>query len=260
MLLLSGSAQAQVSLVTFSVMGDTPYSVSDVQKLKYQLANLNHDNEFVVHLGDIKTSLMPCSENWYEMVARILRKSPKPLFIIPGDNEWNDCPNPKEAWKFWTRYFLHFDKQWPTNRHIDRDPQHPENFAFVSKGVLFVGINLVGGKILDPIQWSSQDRDNIKWIEAQWKNSNKSISRLVIFGHALPSKNHQEFFTLLQHFAQSFERPILYLHGDGHFWQRDYPFMLENIWRVQVQAGGSAKPVTVMITNDPEEPFVFVRE
>ena len=167
MVFISGPTQAQVSLITFSVLGDTPYSTRDARKLKYQITNLSHSNEFAIHLGDIKTSRMPCSENWYQMVARILRQSPKPLFIIPGDNEWNDCFNPEEAWELWTRYFLHFDKQWPTNRRINRDSRHPENFAFVSNGVLLVGINLVGGKVLDPIQWALQDRDNIEWIETQ---------------------------------------------------------------------------------------------
>jgi len=259
-LILNGSTQGQVSLIAFSVMGDTPYSASDAQKLKYQLANLRPSNEFAVHLGDIKTGLMPCSESWYQMVARILRQSPRPLFIIPGDNEWNDCFNPKDAWKLWTHYFLHFDTHWPTNKHIDRDPRHPENFAFVSNGVLFVGINLVGGKVLDPIQWVLQDQDNIEWIKARWRNSNKSISRLVIFGHALPSENHRDFFVLLQRFAHSFEKPILYLHGDGHFWEEEYPFMSKNIWRVQIQQGGRANPVTVMVTDDSDEPFVFIRK
>ena len=77
---------------------------------------------------------------------------------------------------------------------------------------------------------------------------------------ALASRNHRKFFILLQRFAQSFAKPILYLHGDGHFWQREYPFMSKHIWRVQVQQGGSANPVTVMVTDDPKEPFVFVRE
>ena len=123
-----------------------------------------------------------------------------------------------------------------------------------------MGINLVGGKVLDPIQWALQDRDNIEWIETQWQNSNKSIARLVIFGHALPSENHRDFFVLLQRFAQSFEKPILYLHGDGHVWQKDYPFMSKNIWRVQIEQGSDANPVTVIVTDDPDEPFVFVRK
>ena len=122
-----------------------------------------------------------------------------------------------------------------------------------------MGINLVGGKVLDPIKWALQDRDNIQWIESQMRDHTQSISRLVIFGHALPSRNHRTFFFMLNSVAQSLEKPILYIHGDGHNWVHDYPFTAKNILRVQVENGGRANPVTVSVTNDPDEPFVFVR-
>ena len=258
-MLLASSALAEQPLITFSVMGDTPYSASDARKLHHQLANLNPSSAFAVHLGDIKTGIMPCSDSRYQQVANILRQSPKRLFIIPGDNDWNDCSDPQEAWGLWTRHFLHFDNQWTNSLSVMRDARHPENFAFMSKGVLFVGINLVGGKVIDPIEWAIQDRDNIQWIESQMRDHTRSIFRLVIFGHALPSRNHRTFFFMLNGMAQSFEKPILYIHGDGHNWVHDYPFTAKNILRVQVENGGRANPVTVTVTNDPDEPFVFVR-
>ncbi len=258
-LLLTSSAFADQSLIKFSVMGDTPYSATDARKLKHQIAHLNPDSEFVIHLGDIKTGITPCVDSWYQHVANILRQSPKRLFIIPGDNEWNDCVDPQEAWGLWTRYFLHFDNQWTNSLHVVRDRRHPENFSFVSNGVLIVGINLVGGKVLDPMEWALQDRDNIEWIETQIHNHEQPISRLVIFGHALPSRKHRIFFTMLNSLAHSFRNPILYIHGDGHNWEKDYPFTAKNILRVQVKNGGSANPVIVTVTNDPDEPFVFVR-
>jgi len=258
-ILVASSALAEQPLITFSVMGDTPYSVGDARKLQHQIAHLNPDSEFVIHLGDIKTGITPCVDSWYKRVANILRQSPKRLFIIPGDNEWNDCLDPQEAWGFWTRYFLHFDNQWTNSLHVVRDGRHPENFAFMSNGVLFVGINLVGGKVLDPIKWALQDRDNIQWIDMQRHNTGQPISHIVIFGHALPSRDHRTFFIMLNRVAQSFGKPILYIHGDGHWWIQDYPFTAKNILRVEVEQGSRANPVTVTVTNHPGEPFVFVR-
>ncbi len=258
-MLLASSALAEQPLITFSVMGDTPYSVGDARKLKHQIAHLNPDSEFVIHLGDIKTGITPCVDSWYQHVANILQQSPKRLFIIPGDNEWNDCFDPEEAWGLWTRYFLHFDNQWTNSLQVVRDGRHPENFAFVSNGVLFVGINLVGGKVLDPIEWAFRDRDNIEWIESQWQNQKRLISNLVIFGHAMPASNHRTFFSMLNRMAQSFGKPMLYIHGDEHKWKKDYPFTAKNILRVEVEPGGRANPITVTVTNDPDEPFVFVR-
>ena len=256
---LVSPALAAQTLIQFSAMGDTPYGVIDARKLAYQLANLNPKSEFVIHLGDIKTGITPCSGSWYQQVADILRKSPKPLFIIPGDNEWNDCFDPEEAWRLWTRYFLHLDTQWPDTFQVSRDNRHLENFAFALNGVLFVGINLVGGKVLDPIQWSLQDQDNIQWIEWQLQEHKQTISRLVIFGHALPARKHRTFFSMLNRVAQSLKKPILYLHGDGHKWIKDYPFDAKNMLRVEVDNGGSANPVTIKVTDNPDEPFVFVR-
>jgi len=250
---------AEQTLIQFSAMGDTPYGIIDTRKLTHQLTNLNPNSAFAIHLGDIKSGLMPCSESWYQQIANILRQSPKRLFIIPGDNEWNDCLNPEEAWIFWTRYFLHFDNQWPDTFPVLRDNRHLENFAFVSNEVLFVGINLVGGKVLDSIQWSLQDRDNIKWIETQLHDKKQAISRLVIFGHALPNRQHRTFFIMLNDLAQSFGKPILYMHGDGHEWIQDYPFPAKNILRVEVEQGSKANPVNVIVTDDPDEPFVFKR-
>ena len=41
--------------------------------------------------------------------------------------------------------------------------------------------------------------------------------------------------------AEQFEKPILYLHGDGHRWIHDRPGAAKNILRVQVDQGGIAK-------------------
>jgi len=122
-----------------------------------------------------------------------------------------------------------------------------------------VGINLVGGKVLDPIEWTLQDRDNIHWIESQLRDYKQSISRLIIFGHARSSRDHRTSFIMLNLMAQSLGKPMLYLHGVGHKWKKDYPFTAQNILRVQVENGGSANPVTVKITKDPDEPYVFIR-
>ena len=142
---------------------------------------------------------------------------------------------------------------------MTRDPQHPENFAFTANGVVFIGINLVGGKVLDPIAWSIHDRDNIEWIKTQLAKADAPISRLVLFGHAMPDRKHRTFFAILNAVAQSFAKPILYLHGDGHTWIKDFPFDAKNILRVEVEPGGRANPLTVTVTDDPAEPFMFER-
>ena len=92
-------------LVSFYAMGDTPYAIEDHTLLIAQLHNLPiNDALFAIHLGDIKTGSSKCEEPAYYRVAEYLRTSQLPMFIIAGDNEWNDCKNPKMAWGFWSKH------------------------------------------------------------------------------------------------------------------------------------------------------------
>ena len=94
------------TLVTFCVMGDVPYSDGDDGILPKQLEEIPQAAEFVIHVGDIKSGKTPCNEEVYIKVSCMLAKSPKPLFIIPGDNEWNDCTDPAPSWTYWKSTFL----------------------------------------------------------------------------------------------------------------------------------------------------------
>ena len=82
------------STVTFYAMGDVPYAPEEDQLLPKQIADLPTDGRFLIHVGDIKNGATPCDEAIYIKVASMLAKSKLPTFIIPGDNEWNDCENP----------------------------------------------------------------------------------------------------------------------------------------------------------------------
>ncbi|MEC9206382.1 MAG: hypothetical protein VYE62_00315, partial [Pseudomonadota bacterium] len=136
-------------LAAFYAMGDTPYAPEDHALLVAQLHNMPSDALFAVHLGDIKTGASKCEEVVYYRVAEYLRTSRLPLFIVPGDNEWNDCSNPESAWGLWTRYLMGFDLHWTDALSVDRHPERDDLFAFFQTGVLFVGVNVVGGKVHD---------------------------------------------------------------------------------------------------------------
>ena len=145
-------------LVTFYAMGDVPYKPEEDRLLPSQIADLPDDGQFVVHVGDIKSGSTPCDESVFQKVSGMLSKSRTPVFIIPGDNEWNDCADPSQAWTFWNQYFRRFDRRWNHTIPIFRQIEHEENFSFVINDVLFVGINLVGGYVHDPGEWQTAPR------------------------------------------------------------------------------------------------------
>ena len=246
-------------LAAFYAMGDTPYAPEDHALLVAQLHNMPSDGLFAVHLGDIKTGASQCEEVVYYRVAEYLRTSRLPLFIVPGDNEWNDCSNPEAAWRLWTRYLMGFDLHWTDALSVDRHPERDDLFAFFQTGVLFVGVNVVGGKVHDPEEWAQRHALCAKWIEAQVDRYRSDIERLVIIGHATPRGKHADFFGEVERIAIDLDRPVLYIHGDGHRWERERLFDTDNVLRVQVDQGGKAPPVRVGITDDSETPFVFDR-
>ena len=203
----------------FYAIGDVPYSPQDAVSLRQQILALPSDADFLIHVGDIRAAEvgLPCRIEDYQLVADILQNSSTPVFIVPGDNEWNDCPNINQGWTHFNDTFVGFEgKHWNHNFEIERMPGRPESFAFVHKGSLFIGLNLVGGLLHDGLEWF--DRLST---QAQWMISLVRKHRLptVLFGHANPNAAHSSFFVAIQEFIQNeLENsiPILYVNGDKH--------------------------------------------
>lgn len=245
--------------VVFYAMGDVPYEPAEDTLLPRQISELPRDAEFVVHVGDIKSGATPCDEAVYNKVFGMLTQSKPTVFIVPGDNEWNDCANPDQAWKYWRKYFTRFDRRWAHRFPVFRQIEQQENFSFVHEGVLFVGLNIVGGRLHDPQEWKRRHADNLDWTRRNLQKFAADVSSLVLFGHAKPVENHDDFFKPFSKVAVEFGKPILYLHGDGHRWIHDHPFAAKNILRVQVDQGGIAPPLKVSVTDHATMPFVFDR-
>lgn len=174
---------------------------------------------------------------------------------MPGDNEWNDCTDPDLAWQYWVKYFMRFDQLWPHKFNVSRQKSRPENFSFVHEKVLFIGINIVGGRVHDKAEWKKRLADDLKWTLDSLNEQADDVTRAVIFGHAFPSKKHNDYFNGLVNQTDFFSKPILYIHGDGHQWAKRRPYKkAKNILLVQVDRN---RPVTVIVTMDQKSPFLF---
>jgi len=242
-------------------MGDVPYGSGDVATLDAQIVNHNthSDSRFMVHLGDIKTGASECKEDVYLSVADQLRALTVPTFIIPGDNEWNDCPDPDQAWAWWTDTFMAFDEKWEFDATVERQAVRAENFAFTQEDVVLIGINLVGGRIHDQDEWDTRMQQDADWVDERLADASDQVYAAVVFSHALPSTNHALFFDQFRASAKSFARPVLYLHGDGHIWIHDQPWPEANMTRVEVDAGGKADPLRITVSPDDPDTCAFDR-
>ncbi|HZM15727.1 MAG TPA: Ig-like domain-containing protein [Candidatus Krumholzibacteria bacterium] len=241
--------------VIFSVVGDVPYDSLEIAVLQQHFDNhdLYSPAEFLVHVGDIKSDPDLCDEFWYESMATMLRSLSVPAFIVPGDNEWTDCLDRVVGWQYWTKHLMGIENSFCGAPQVEKQAGRPENFAFVLKGVLFVGINLVGG------QTERQSMlDDADWVYQQFTEKDSLVRAAVVFAQAGPSDNRHWFFDRFEPDAAAFAKPVLYAQGDGHFWLLDQPFLTApNVTRVQVERG-IVPPLQVTVESDAT--FHFERD
>jgi len=95
---LLGGCQAGKSETgtTFALIGDLPYGVfpgAPYPPLEQLVAAINAqpDVQWVMHAGDIKASITPCSDEMYQDRLQRFNGFQRPVILTPGDNEWTDC-------------------------------------------------------------------------------------------------------------------------------------------------------------------------
>jgi hypothetical protein len=240
--------------------------------LKDQMLNIPADARFVIHVGDLRSASSNLNCKWWEYanVASILRLSKAPVFVILGDNDWNDCPNRNQALTFWQNEFNSFDtKYWNHTLQVVRQPERTENFAFVDQGTLFVGLNIVGGLVQNTYEWQTRLTDQVEWTMDLIREYNPTdrIGSVVIFGHANPVQNHNAFFAPLTEFIANElgnQLPILYLNGDKHEWNYEPTFFGQpNFLRITVTGGVSEPPLKVSAETGKsaiDEVFIYDRQ
>ena len=251
---VTATSQRPPPPVRFYAMGDTPYNGRERRNLPRQIANMGQERpkaSFVVHVGDMQEGRQQCVENRYAKVATSLAKSPYPLFIIPGDNDYYDCNNWKTGWGFWKKHFLGFHRQWKVPSPVRQQANQPENFAFTYRRVLFIGIHTTDTDRRKN-DWNKRNNRNQSWTVNQMRNHGHRVDAVVIFSHAYTRKSKQrKYWIALSDEAERLGLPVLFLQGDTHQWKQWRPFRAKNILVTVVDRGGMADPV--LVTVDPTQ-------
>ena len=281
--------------IIFSAMGCGPYTPPDKPAVVFYVQQENREriSEFMVHLGDVLKSpqvkqpkddaanpgevkgpppdQMP-TEADYRWVADLLTRSNTiPTWIVVGDNEWSDLEDPAQGWIWWQKYYArleeHFTPAWKT----ERQPERLENFAFVRKGVAFIGINLPGGRIHDASEWAVRLPQDADWIkQVLTRPSMSDVRAAVVLCQANPftikagepKDKFKAFLVPFRQAAADWKQPLLFLHSDGHVWVDDQPWPEKNIRRIQVDKWDNKFPtiqVIVADTGDAKTMFTFNR-
>lgn len=254
--------------------GDVPYTALEVVKLEKQIHAIPSDAQLVLHVGDIRRStLTPCVSSEYEFVHGILNQSIAPLLLVLGDNEWNDCSNVDEAYSHWHTYFAKVEKHWPSlEALVVRDQLYPEVFSLVQKGVLVIGLNLVGGRVHNATEWQTRltyQFNKVQEIILDYWEEKGTEAKVILAGHADPRLKHDRFFTPLKDFiANTLDNqvPLIYVNGDSHRFSYEPNFLEQpSLLRVMVQGGAAEAPIRIQVnldvnSTDPAVVFTVLRD
>jgi hypothetical protein len=154
-----GSAPA--AGIAFALIGDMPYSAREAEAVDALIDAINADAAvaFVLHAGDIKGGVEPCSDELLRARHAQLQRIRTALVYTPGDNEWTDCHrgaagrfNPLERLAFLRALFFpdphHSGGRQPFA--VETQGAQPgfdanvENVLFVRERVVFATLHVVG--------------------------------------------------------------------------------------------------------------------
>ena len=180
---------------TFGLWGDMPYAkAGDGPKIKAILDSINASSiDFSIYDGDIKDGSSRCTDDVYVDALAMFAQLKKPVFYIPGDNEWTDCHRLNNGGYDNLERLAHLRKAMfptgdslgqatmPAERQGKLGEKFVENFRAAHKGIVFVGLNIPGSnnnKILDDKDCTNKsartraqcDADNAEHLERDAAN------------------------------------------------------------------------------------------
>jgi len=249
----------------FYVTSDVPFNKADETKLSRDLMDLHpRDGDFLIHLGDISDATIDrCTVGVYEDAAELLRQSPIPVIVLPGNNDWNDCPDPMTALSYWmdelNRFEENFNRSENTNFPVvSRQFARSENFAFLHKGVLFIGFHLVDGRVQNEGEWLLRIAEDVAWMDEQLNEYEFDEYRsIVLLAHAAPTPMVGDFLWPLKNSLLRINKPTIYLHandGDGMLQHIPFPDELPKFIVVRMEKGYIAPPTQITVDFGPH-PF-----
>ncbi len=151
-------AAAQDAPYSVGLWGDMPYAkANDEPHIPALIADMNaSDIAFSLYDGDIKDGSSKCTDDIYDSALTMFDSLKKPVFYIPGDNEWTDChrtnnggyDNLERLAHVRTVMFAKPDSLGMETVMPERQgkagEKFVENMRYAKGGAMFVGLNVPG--------------------------------------------------------------------------------------------------------------------
>ncbi|KAG7349762.1 hypothetical protein IV203_012359 [Nitzschia inconspicua] len=239
------------SPVTFYATCDTPYNAHEEKVLQSTIATLPEDGNFFVHLGNLQDAAEnSCPPSRMYEMATLFLKSPIPFINVPGDQDWVKCTDQALAFSRWLNAFEDIDENFSNdNVMVRRSENNPELFVFNQNGVLFFGLHLVNGPILDLERHDARMRDMAIFFLGMLNFHKEEFRAIVILGNARPGHQQHRFFESVSNVLERIQTPVVYVHADSGLGDVEYtpiekyPF----IHGIQVPNGGKEGPLKISV-------------
>lgn len=242
----------------FGVFGDGPYRSWEFGRYKRLLKDVEGAHvQWLLHVGDL--FWYPCSDVNIQSSRDRLNELQVPVVYTPGDNEWADCHEevtgrfaPLDRLALLRRTFFPRREQSLGTHPMPLEsqaksaawPEYVENRRWRFGGFLFLTIHIVGSNnalVKFPGRTEADDAEVAQRTQAAlaWLNegfdiaTRDSLRGIVVAMHADPGFEvdagaYPAYVPLIDSLAartRAFGRPVLLIHGDGHYYQVDHPFL-----------------------------------
>ena len=211
----------------FGVLGDTPYSEGEVQRLDGLIDDINAERlDFVVHLGDIGSSKLACNDAWLAARKQQLSRIRHRLVVIPGDNEWTDCKDQPARLAAWRKLFC------PVPLAVERQGgEYCEHLRWQAGGFVFVTLNVPGSNNnvrFNPEESARRMRAVHAWLDESAALAQKDRLGLVVMMQAnpfitLPRDGYEALRERLRRLGEAHGGKVMLVHGDTHTYHDDEP-------------------------------------
>ena len=304
-LLKPSPVQSQTQGFTFALIGDMAYYEEHEPWLENVYAEISNEPSlaFVAHVGDLSRPVRSCEEKTLKLRLSQFNALPQPVIFTPGDNDWTYCHdqqgvkggNSLEALnRLRTMFFAGEESLGKRKMRVIRQSQSPEYSKFRENvrwdigGVTFVTLHIPGsnnnlGRTPEnDAEYRERNAANLVWLQQAFAHAKANSSRAVMIiqqanifegfpplaGPIEKPSGFTDSVALVEKETIAFQKPVVLVHGDSHFFRIDNPFWrrpprgqigtpaLENFRRVETF--GSPDHHWIHVTVDPNDPAGFV--
>jgi hypothetical protein len=210
----------------FGVFGDAPYTEAEVERVDRVIDQINAQPlAFVVHVGDIGSAALACSDDWLLKRKAQFARIRHPFVLVPGDNEWTDCRDPLARLQRWREIFCDTPRDFCEHRRWE------------SAGWVFVTLNVPGhDNNVRHAEHAPRMQVVLSWLDEAAALA-EGKEGLVVLMQANPfyTLPRDGFASLRERLARLGERlpgRVILIHGDTHLYRDDEP--LRGLRRIEV--------------------------